>query len=440
MSAVSGNSGAGGVRLPGIGWRGSATSSFGAGLGAIVAVAVVLRVLYTVLAAPWPPEINDDQVFFHLMPAVLADGKGFIHPLLVRVGETLPTASHPPLYPVVLTGLAELGGTGQLVQRLTGTLFGAGTVVAIGLIGRRLAGARCGLIAAGIAAVYPILITADGALMSESMYSLLVAATLLAAYRLIETPRIGRAIVCGTLLGLAALTRGEALLLCVLLLLPLVRRPGGVRLAGVAALVMVLVLTPWTIRNFSVFDRFVLISTDAGAVIGGANCQSTYYGSNIGGWNFLCATPFPGNEAEQTAKQQREGIDFAADHVTRLPVVAAARLMRQWSFYRPWQTNPGRAGWAQNAGVVTYYVLLPLALYGLLVLWRRKAPIWVIAAPLMLSCAQAVLAYGFLRFRQPAEISLVVLAGVAIDQLWRSRADRRGLQAWRRAPKAPAVG
>ena len=158
---------------------------------------------------------------------------------------------------------------------------------------------------------------------------------------------------------------------------------------------MVLVLTPWTIRNFSVFDRFVLISTNAGAVIGGAKCESTYYGSNIGGWNFLCATPFPGNEAEQTAKQQREGIDFAADHVTRLPVVAAARLMRQWSFYRPWQTNPGRAGWAQNAGVVTYYVLLPLALYGLLVLWRRKAPIWVIAAPLMLSCAQAVLRTAF---------------------------------------------
>ena len=68
-------------------------------------------------------------------------------------GESAAHGAHPPLYPVVLTGLAELGGTGQLVQRLTGTLFGAGTVVAIGLIGRRLAGARCGLIAAGIAAV-----------------------------------------------------------------------------------------------------------------------------------------------------------------------------------------------------------------------------------------------------------------------------------------------
>jgi hypothetical protein len=33
--------------------------------------------------------------------------------------------------------------------------------------------------------------------------------------------------------------------------------------------------------------------------------------------------------------------------------------------------------------------------------------------------------YGFLRFRQPAEISIVVLAGVAIDALWSRRHDRR---------------
>jgi hypothetical protein len=46
-----------------------------------------------------------------------------------------------------------------------------------------LAGDLAGLLAAGLAAVDPALIAADGALMSESLYRLLVAMTLLAAYR-----------------------------------------------------------------------------------------------------------------------------------------------------------------------------------------------------------------------------------------------------------------
>ena len=55
------------------------------------------------------------------------------------------------------------------------------------------------------------------------------------------------------------------------LLLPAVwRRPGG-RWAWVVALAaMVVVLTPWTVRNWITFDRFVLVSTDSGAVVGGA--------------------------------------------------------------------------------------------------------------------------------------------------------------------------
>jgi hypothetical protein len=51
------------------------------------------------------------------------------------------------------------------------------------LLGRGLAGDLAGLLAAGLAAVDPALIAADGALMSESLYRLLLAMTLLAAYR-----------------------------------------------------------------------------------------------------------------------------------------------------------------------------------------------------------------------------------------------------------------
>ncbi len=78
------------------------------------------------------------------------------------------------------------GGSHLLAQRLTMTVFGAGVVLLIGLIGRAVAGNRAGLIAAGIAALYPNLWINDGLVMSETLATLAVALAILLAYRFIR--------------------------------------------------------------------------------------------------------------------------------------------------------------------------------------------------------------------------------------------------------------
>ena len=49
----------------------------------------------------------------------------------------------------------------------------------VGLLGRRAGGERLGLLAAGLCAVYPLMIAVDGALMSETLYGPLIAVALL---------------------------------------------------------------------------------------------------------------------------------------------------------------------------------------------------------------------------------------------------------------------
>ena len=77
----------------------------------------------------------------------------------------------------------------------------------------------------------------------------------------------------GALIALAALTRGEALGLLVLLVRPAGyktrRGPGGsgARRLGVGLRVRA-VLAPWTIRNFATFEKPVLISTNGDSVLG----------------------------------------------------------------------------------------------------------------------------------------------------------------------------
>src|SRR5439155_11107905 len=126
------------------------------------------------------------------------------------------------------------------------------TIVLVSLIARHVAGERAGIAAAAIAAVYPIFIGVDGALMSETLYGPLIAGSLLAALHLLDSPAVRTAAVLGGLIALAALTRTEALLLVPLLALPLAWRGGAAgRPRRIAATLgaCALVLAPWVIRN-----------------------------------------------------------------------------------------------------------------------------------------------------------------------------------------------
>jgi 4-amino-4-deoxy-L-arabinose transferase-like glycosyltransferase len=381
-------------------------------------VGAVIRVVQTLVVAHWPPGIFNDEAYYATMARLVAHGEGFIRPAeFFGHGLSLPTAERAPLFTVALAGLSKIGLTGG-DGRLLGVLTGAGAIVAVGLLGRRLAGPRAGLIAAGVAALYPTLIAADGALMTESLYGVLAAFSLLAAYRLVEAPSVGRAILLGALVGLAALSRGEGLLLLPLLLVPLVRRPGGLRATGFVVLAFAVVLAPWTIRNYIEFDRPVLIATEGGETLAGANCDQSYYGNRTGTWIYTCVHFDPrGNEAEELNAEGRKGIRYARHHLGRTPVVGALRVARTWGAWAPFATPEGRRAWVMDLGVVLYFLLVPLAVYGFVVLRRRGVPVWIVVTPVITVTLTALLTYGSVRFRHSGELSIVILAAVAVDAL-----------------------
>jgi 4-amino-4-deoxy-L-arabinose transferase-like glycosyltransferase len=299
-------------------------------------------------------------------------------------------------------------------------VLGTGTVVLIGVAGRLLGGDRLGLIAATIAAVYPMLWLADGSLMSETTYAFFVCAALVCALAYRRAPSVRLAAALGALIMLAALTRGEGLALLVLLALPLAWRRRR-HLAAVAAAAVV-VLAPWMVRNLTTFDKPFLISTNSEAIWAGANCHRTYYTDQIGAWIFDCYGPRPaGDESEQAAVYRDRGLRYLRHHKGRLPVVAAARLGRLWDVYRPWTQGTffsaveGRHPRATHWGLVFYWVLLPLAVAGALLLRGRRRGLWMLLAPVLMVTLVAMTTYGTTRFRIAAEPSIVLLAAAALE-------------------------
>ncbi len=395
-------------------------TAFGRRLALIAAAGLAARLAYALLLVKSKPLLGDG-LEFHLQANLLADGKGYIQPFLYESkGVARASADKPPLYPFLEAGVSLLGGRSWAWHQLVGCVAGTGTVVVTGLVGRRAAGPRAGLIAGAIAAFYPLLVAADGSLRSESVYALCIALVLLAALRYRDAPTAGRAALLGVAIAVAALTRGEALVLLVLLALPLC----GWRRAGVAAVACVVVLAPWIVRCLIVFDRPVLISTNVGGLLAGANCPTTYHGDLIGQWDFGCIPPpVHANEALEANRLRDLGLSYARHHSGRLPVVEAARLGRSFELFRPREQArqeaffEGRNLRVEQAGVACYYALVLLAAYGVVVLRRRRGPWGVLLAPVALVVFVTVISYGFTRLRAAAEPALVVLAAVALDAL-----------------------
>jgi 4-amino-4-deoxy-L-arabinose transferase-like glycosyltransferase len=433
------------------------TKRFALALGAIALVALGIRIAFVVVVAPKVPALGDASAY-HLLAERLARGGGYIRPfdkLLLHLEH--PTAEYPPLFPLLLAVPARMGLHSVDQQRIFLAFVGAGTVVLVGLLGRRVASGTIGLVAAALAAVYPMLFLTEATLMSESLYVLLVTLVVLCAYRAYDDPKPVRFVVLGLAVGAATLTRAEGALLGAVVAVGLgvvirnVTARERVMRVALALGVAIVVTVPWTIRNAVRFHAFVPVSTNAATLVDGANCDATYGGSQLGLWRESFSTLgdaarglpqaqacFEGfdirdrhfDEVAVANKHLRAGAGYAGHHLGSLPKVAVVRVLRTWGVYAPGQqvsfeSLEGRPRAWQMRGTVLYWLLAPLAVVGTVLLRRRKRLLFPLAATAATVTIGAALTYGQQRFRIAAEPAILVLAAVTLAELVRAARRRQ---------------
>ncbi len=191
---------------------------FAAGLAVIGAGALAVRLAAVTAWYRHLPLGATDNYFYWAQARAVARGDGFVNPF--EAGQ-VPSAAHPPLYSTYLAVFSRVGLDTPTQFRVASCLLGVATVVVIGIIARRIAGDRAGLLAAGFAAIFPPLWIADGTLVSESVYALTIALTLLAGHVFATRRDVRSAAALGLMIGLATLGRTEGIGLVVLLAWPL---------------------------------------------------------------------------------------------------------------------------------------------------------------------------------------------------------------------------
>lgn len=186
-----------------------------------------------------------------------------------------PDAAIPPLYSYALAAVYGLIGRGYLQLGLFHILLDLFCISAIFAIGRRLFqnGEWIGTLAGLFYAIYPYLVFQNLTLIDTPFFMAVLYAFIWVVMLLREREALDRTtwllgVLGGVLLGLSMLTRPIvpflALFVALWFLFRLSLWQSILRLLPVA-IISVLMLVPWIVRNYAIFDAFVPMTTTSGA-------------------------------------------------------------------------------------------------------------------------------------------------------------------------------
>jgi 4-amino-4-deoxy-L-arabinose transferase-like glycosyltransferase len=391
------------------------------------AAGLALRLAFGFLYWVDKPLTHDEHEYLALARGV-ASGLGFVYDDTHDSG-TAQRFGRAPGYPLFLAALdagrpvpVHTPARVKAVQSLAGAL----TVGLIGLMALYCAGPRAGVWAAGIAAVYPPLVSLPAYALSETLYSAVALATAFALQLAVDRSGSGRsatedtalALLSGALAGVAALVRPAMLLYLPLALgwLLLRRRPVLAIAVGAAAIA---VITPWTVRNMGVHERFVLIASEGGVTFWTGNHPLAR------GEGDLAANPDL-KLAELAFRRARPGLSPEALEPLYYQDAFAgiaghpldwATLVARKAFYSVVPTGPSYAVHSARyrvASVAPYLLILPFAAAGARRLWpSARRPVSL----LLLAASSILVGLVFLpqeRFRMPVIDPVLILSAAAL--------------------------
>jgi 4-amino-4-deoxy-L-arabinose transferase-like glycosyltransferase len=311
-------------------------------------VIVALGVRLAAMAFLYPQRLNSVRDHWKFagetgrIARSLAEGQGFSNPFFADTG---PTAWLAPVFPALLAAVFKIFGIYTKASALAilslDCLFAALTCIPVFLIARQTFGGRAALWAGWIWAFFPYSINfAASFIWDTTLATLLMAILFLIVLKLEDAPRWRPWFGFGLVVGLAALTNAVTLAAMPFLSLWLLYRfrqrrerwfaPGAAALLGV-----LIVVSPWFVRNYRTFHKFIPFRSGLGFEI--------YCGNNADSWHWDPPGYHPSDsekewseyqqlgEVNYMALKKREGLAFIGAHKQLYVTQTLRRFVYVWT-------------------------------------------------------------------------------------------------------------
>jgi len=390
----------------------------------LVALAVRLAVI-PFTYHEWMDPFVLEHWAFGLIARSIASGHGFGSPF----AKTGSSALLPPVYSYLLAGIFKIFGietrASVLAALSLNSLFSALTCVPVFVLARQAFGQRVAKWAGwGWAfSPYGVYYGADWA-WSTCLVTLELCCLFLFAWRLEDSARKRDWILFGALCGIAALT--EPVTLAVLPFLGIytlyrryrLARPWKAQMIAVA-LAGVVTLSPWIVRNYMLFHRFIPVRSGYGLEL--------YIGNNGYSQHWVNRTLHPNHSDAELSEYERvgeiaymdhklqQGKDYIRNHPAWFAWMTFRRIVYMWTGY--WSFDHA---YLQDEPLdpPNIFVNTTMSILGLWGLWRAWQRDPALGARFAIVLFFFPLTYYFSHpetyYFRPVDPLIVVLAAVAI--------------------------
>lgn len=398
-------------------------------------IAFLLRLAYILLAHTY--KVKPDENYFSFgyemgrIGRAIASGHGFADPFGVATG---PTAWEPPLYPYLIATVFKLTGiythVSAFILLAINSIFSALTCIPIFLIARKCFSEKVAVWSAWAWALLPTVMYWDARWVWEtSLAALLMTLIFWLVLEMEELDGTLPWIGFGVLWGVAALTNSSLLaFLPASGLWAWYRRAkrGKPSIIGVllASLFFIATISPWLVRNYEVFNKFVFIRSNFGAELrlgNGPGADGTWMAYLHPTQNELALKRYEQmGELPYVAMRERQAIDFIRADYGRFAWLSFKRFIYYWA---------GRPRTSESAILIDNSAFLAssiLAFWGAALALRRRRPgAWLFLWLLLSYPTIYYFVYPHSRYRHPIEPEMAILIVYVISEAEPRRAAEK---------------
>lgn len=336
-----------------------------------------------------------------------------------------PTAWMPPIYPFIMAatfkGFGIFSHEAAMVLLLLQAIISSLTCILLYLLGKRLYNTQVGLLAAFLLAIYPSAIHfAVQKIWVTSLSAFCLLLVILMFLRQADHPHMEGGAGIGILLGFAALVdpviMGTYAFAFAWLWLKADGNRRTVTKRMAATLIALLVtISPWLVRNYIVFEQFVLIKSNVGNELFVGNNQYSTGSYNRPRWSEMLTDAdreylSRSNEGTRNNFLFGKAMTFIVEHPVRFTQLTMTRFVHYWTdMARPFN------GWQEKTSLIVYFLVLVLAVVGLLLSKARGRNVQLVLLFLLsFPLPYYFTVVGLFRYRFSIEPILLIFVGYTL--------------------------